>query len=82
MGYEREAIITSVTNRAYDEIYATYMLLGTKEPDVSELFELFETRENFEDLTPLAKMATRASQSIVYSCSRLSRTFSKNLKNR
>ena len=50
MGYEREAIITSVTNRAYDEIYATYMLLGTKEPDVSKLFELFHMRENFEGL--------------------------------
>jgi len=36
MGYEREAIITSVTNRAYDEIYATYMLLGTKEPDTPD----------------------------------------------
>ena len=33
MGYEREAIVQSVTNRAYDEIYATYMLLGTKEPE-------------------------------------------------
>ena len=33
MGYEREAIVASVTNRAYDEIYATYMLLGTKEPE-------------------------------------------------
>ena len=34
MGYEREAIVNSVTNRAYDEIYATYMLLGMKEPEV------------------------------------------------
>lgn len=34
MGYEREAIVASVTNRAYDEIYATYMLLGTKEPEL------------------------------------------------
>jgi len=34
MGYEREAIVQSVTNRAYDEIYATYMLLGTKEPEL------------------------------------------------
>jgi len=33
MGYEREAIVNSVTNRAYDEIYATYMLLGMKEPE-------------------------------------------------
>ena len=35
MGYEREAIVNSVTNRAYDELYATYMLLGMKEPEVS-----------------------------------------------
>lgn len=34
MGYDREAIVNSVTNRAYDEIYATYMLLGTKEPEL------------------------------------------------
>jgi len=34
MGYDREQIITSIKNRAYDEIYATYMLLGTKEPEV------------------------------------------------
>jgi len=33
MGYEREAIVNSVTNRAYDELYATYMLLGMKEPE-------------------------------------------------
>ena len=39
MGYEREAIVNSVTNRAYDEIYATYMLLGMKEPEVR--FPLF-----------------------------------------
>ena len=32
-------------------------------------------------LTPRAKIATHASQSIVYSCSRLSRTFSQILKN-
>ena len=38
MGYEREAIVNSVTNRAYDEIYATYMLLGMKEPEVSQIW--------------------------------------------
>lgn len=34
MGYDRDAIVASIKNRAYDEIYATYMLLGTKEPEV------------------------------------------------
>lgn len=33
MGYDKEQILTSIKNRAYDEIYATYMLLGTKEPE-------------------------------------------------
>ena len=38
MGYDREDIATSLMNSAYDEIYATYMLLGTKEPDVSIIY--------------------------------------------
>lgn len=36
MGYDREDIATSLMNSAYDEIYATYMLLGTKEPDAPQ----------------------------------------------
>lgn len=36
-GYNREEIVHSVVNRMYDARYATYMLLGTKEPEVDEL---------------------------------------------
>lgn len=35
-GYAREEIVNSVANRMYDARYATYMLLGTKEPDCEE----------------------------------------------
>jgi len=34
-GYNREEIVHSVVNRMYDARYATYMLLGTKEPEVA-----------------------------------------------
>ena len=38
MGYNREDIETSISNQKYDEIYATYLLLGRKSPtDVSIL---------------------------------------------
>ena len=36
-GYNREEIVHSVVNRMYDARYATYMLLGTKEPEVDAL---------------------------------------------
>ncbi|XP_075245786.1 MAP/microtubule affinity-regulating kinase 3-like isoform X8 [Convolutriloba macropyga] len=32
MGYNREDIETSISNQKYDEIYATYLLLGRKSP--------------------------------------------------
>ncbi|CAG5098317.1 Oidioi.mRNA.OKI2018_I69.XSR.g15558.t2.cds [Oikopleura dioica] len=35
-GYNREEIIHSVVNRMYDARYATYMLLGTKEPEIDD----------------------------------------------
>jgi len=35
-GYNREEIVHSVVNRMYDARYATYMLLGTKEPEVDD----------------------------------------------
>jgi MAP/microtubule affinity-regulating kinase len=48
MGYERDAIVNSVTNRAYDEIYATYMLLGTKEPESDGRDSNLSNREKSE----------------------------------
>ena len=36
MGYTREDVETSISNQKYDEIFATYLLLGRKSPsDVS-----------------------------------------------
>ena len=42
-GYNREEIIHSVVNRMYDARYATYMLLGTKEPEVLLLIDSVDT---------------------------------------
>ena len=39
MGYNREDIEYSISNQKYDEIFATYLLLGRKSPtDVSRSF--------------------------------------------
>ena len=35
MGYKRESVEHSLRTRAYDDSFATYLLLGTKASDVS-----------------------------------------------
>ena len=35
MGYDREEVEHSLRTRAYDDSFATYLLLGTKASDVS-----------------------------------------------
>ena len=46
MGYDRKDVEHSLRTRAYDDPFATYLLLGTKDSDVSNiaLFEILKCR--------------------------------------
>lgn len=40
MGYDRKVVERSLETRAYDDPFATYLLLGTKPSDVSLVLKL------------------------------------------
>uniref|UniRef100_H2YPH4 MAP/microtubule affinity-regulating kinase 3 n=1 Tax=Ciona savignyi TaxID=51511 RepID=H2YPH4_CIOSA len=44
MGYKKEDVENSILNRAYDDSFATYLLLATKSSEVSSNLHLFSTR--------------------------------------
>lgn len=41
MGYSKQEIEDSLSQVRYDDVFATYLLLGRKSTDVSSLFEKF-----------------------------------------
>lgn len=40
MGFSREEIHESLVNQKYDEVMATYLLLGRKPPEVSAIYSV------------------------------------------